>query len=83
MPAHHDLVIRNGTIVDGTGAAPRDGDVAISDGRITAVGKVAGSGRDEIDARGKLVSPGFVETPLTAGNRHPMPALISAEQADL
>ena len=38
-----DLVIRNGTIVDGTGAAPRDGDVAVKDGRIAAVGKVAGA----------------------------------------
>ncbi len=57
----HDLVIRNGTIVDGTGSAPREGDVAISGGRITAVGKVAGSGTDEIDALGKLVTPGFVD----------------------
>lgn len=57
----HDLVIRNGTLVDGTGAALSEGDVAISGGRIVATGKVAGSGREEIDARGKLVTPGFVD----------------------
>ncbi len=57
----HDLVIRNGTIVDGTGAAPREGDVAITGGRISAIGKVSGSGREEIDACGKLVTPGFVD----------------------
>ncbi len=60
-PAAHDLVIRNGTIVDGTGTAPREGDVAMSGGRITAIGKVEGTGKDGIDARGKLVTPGFVD----------------------
>jgi N-acyl-D-amino-acid deacylase len=57
----HDLVIRGGTIVDGTGAVPREGDVAIDAGRIAAVGRVAERGREEIDARGKLVTPGFVD----------------------
>ena len=57
----HDLVIRGGTIVDGTGAAPREGDVAIDGGKIAAVGRVAERGREEIDARGKLVTPGFVD----------------------
>ncbi len=56
-----DLVIRGGTIVDGSGGAMRDGDVAISGGRISAVGRVEGSGREEIDARGRLVLPGFVD----------------------
>jgi N-acyl-D-aspartate/D-glutamate deacylase len=56
-----DLVIRNGAIADGTGSAIHEGDVAISGGRIAAVGKVAGRGREEIDARGKLVTPGFVD----------------------
>jgi len=57
----HDLIIRNGTLVDGTGAAPREGDVAIDGDRIAAVGEVGGSGREEIDARGQIVTPGFVD----------------------
>jgi N-acyl-D-aspartate/D-glutamate deacylase len=56
-----DLVIRGGTIVDGTGAAPFEGDVAVTGDRISAVGKVDGGGREEIDARGLLVTPGFVD----------------------
>jgi N-acyl-D-aspartate/D-glutamate deacylase len=56
-----DLVIRNATIVDGTGAEPYEGDVAIADGKIAAVGKVAGSGKEEIDASGRIVTPGFVD----------------------
>lgn len=59
--AEHDLVIRHGTVVDGTGAPSSIGDVAVTDGRITAVGKVEGSGRREIDAEGHLVTPGFVD----------------------
>ncbi len=61
MPARHDLVIRNGTVADGTGAALREADIAMADGRIVAVGRVEGSGREEVDARGKLVTPGFVD----------------------
>jgi N-acyl-D-amino-acid deacylase len=57
----HDLVIRGGTIVDGNGGEPYEGDVAIDGGRIAAVGGAAGSGRAEVDARGKLVTPGFVD----------------------
>ncbi|MEZ4331342.1 MAG: amidohydrolase family protein [Myxococcota bacterium] len=57
----HDLVVRGGTIVDGTGAAPFEGDVAITGGKIVAVGRVAEPGREEIDARGRLVTPGFVD----------------------
>jgi len=56
-----DLVIRGGAIVDGTGAPPVEGDVAIEGDRIAAVGRVAESGREEIDARGLLVTPGFVD----------------------
>ena len=56
-----DLVIRNGTVVDGTGADPFEADVAIDAGKIAAVGKVAGRGAEEIDARGMLVTPGFVD----------------------
>jgi N-acyl-D-aspartate/D-glutamate deacylase len=61
MNASFDLVIRHGTIVDGSGGAPFEGDVAVKDGRIAAVGQVTGSGAQEIDARGRLVTPGFVD----------------------
>jgi N-acyl-D-aspartate/D-glutamate deacylase len=58
----HDRVIRGGTVVDGTGAAPVAGvDVAIDEGRITAVGDDVGQGREEIDADGLLVLPGWVD----------------------
>ena len=57
----HDLVIRGGTIVDGTGAKPFQGDVAIDGGLISAIGKVDAPGREEIDATGKIVTPGFVD----------------------
>src|SRR4030095_1263617 len=60
-PSMHDLVSRNGTIVDGTGAPRRSGDVAVDDGRIAAVAEVAGRGRREIDARDQLVLPGWVD----------------------
>jgi N-acyl-D-aspartate/D-glutamate deacylase len=59
--AMHDLVIRGGTIHDGTGAEPVTGDVAIDGDRIVAVGEVTGQGREEIDASGHLVTPGFVD----------------------
>ena len=61
MSEKPDLVIRGGTVVDGTGAAMREADVAITDGRIAAVGAVPQSGTEEIDARGRLVMPGFVD----------------------
>jgi N-acyl-D-amino-acid deacylase len=57
----HDLVIRGGTVVDGTGGASFIGDVAIDGGLISAVGKVDAKGREEIDASGKIVTPGFVD----------------------
>ncbi|MEY5008467.1 MAG: hypothetical protein RL764_1783 [Pseudomonadota bacterium] len=57
----HDLVIRGGTIVDGTGGKPFQGDIAIDNGLITAVGTVDSPGREEIDATGKIVTPGFVD----------------------
>ncbi len=59
--AEHDLVVRGGTLVDGTGAPSRSGDVAVTDGVITAVGSVDGTGKREIDADGALVTPGFVD----------------------
>ena len=57
----HDLVIRGGSVVDGSGGAPFTADVAIDGRRITAVGAIAQSGRSEIDARGLIVAPGFVD----------------------
>jgi len=57
----HDLVIRGGTVVDGRGGEPFEGDVAIEGGRIVGVGRVPGRGREELDARGRLVTPGFVD----------------------
>ncbi len=57
----HDLVIRGGTIVDGSGGKPYQGDVVIDGGLITAVGNLTVQGREEIDATGKIVTPGFVD----------------------
>jgi N-acyl-D-aspartate/D-glutamate deacylase len=57
----HDLVIRGGTIIDGTGAPARTGDVAITKGRIVEVGRVAGVARRTLDADGLAVTPGFVD----------------------
>jgi N-acyl-D-amino-acid deacylase len=57
----HDLVIRGGTVVDGTGRPGFTGDIAIDGGLITAIGKVDAQGREEIDATGKVVTPGFVD----------------------
>jgi N-acyl-D-amino-acid deacylase len=57
----HDLVIRSGTVVDGSGGSPRTADVAVDGDRIVQVGRVDGRGRREIDADGLLVTPGFVD----------------------
>src|SRR5512146_2997060 len=57
----YDLVIRNGNLADGTGGAMRTADVAVKDGKIAAVGSVSGKGAEEIDAKGLLVTPGFVD----------------------
>jgi N-acyl-D-aspartate/D-glutamate deacylase len=57
----HDLIIRGGTVVDGTGAPGRTADVAISGGVITDVGQVDGRAGREVDADGALVTPGFVD----------------------
>jgi N-acyl-D-aspartate/D-glutamate deacylase len=66
MEKAYDLVIRGGSVVDGTGCAPFDADVAVKDGAIAAIGsgiggRIAGSGAEEIDARGQVVTPGFVD----------------------
>lgn len=57
----HDLVIRGGTIYDGTGAPPITGDIAVDGDTVTTIGEVSGSGREEIDATDHIVTPGFVD----------------------
>lgn len=57
-----DLVIRNGTIYDGTGGDPIKGDVAIAGDKIVAVGSFEGHAKEEIDATGMIVTPGFIDT---------------------
>ena len=59
--ALHDLVIRGGNLVDGSGGETRTADVAINGETIVEVGKVTGQGAREIDASGALVTPGFVD----------------------
>jgi N-acyl-D-amino-acid deacylase len=56
-----DLVVRGGTVADGSGGELFEGDVAVRNGKIAQVGKVAGAGKEEINAKGKLVTPGFVD----------------------
>jgi N-acyl-D-amino-acid deacylase len=56
-----DLIIRNGTIVDGTGAPGRHADVAISNGRVVEIGKCIGSARRVLDASDLIVAPGFID----------------------
>lgn len=57
----HDLIIRGGTVVDGTGSGARTADVAIDDGLVSEVGQIDGSARRTIEADGLLVTPGFVD----------------------
>ncbi len=57
----HDLIIRGGTVVDGTGRPPFTGDVAIDGDRITEIGQVSGAAREVLDADGLLVAPGWVD----------------------
>jgi N-acyl-D-aspartate/D-glutamate deacylase len=60
--AAYDLVLRNGLILDGSGADPVEGDVAVADGRLAAVGgTVAGTGAEELDVAGQAVAPGFID----------------------
>src|SRR4051812_44892418 len=57
----YDILIRNGRIVDGTGAPPREGSLAITDGVIVAIGEVDGPAREVIEANGALITPGFID----------------------
>ena len=61
MRALHDLVIRNGKIVDGSGKKPFHGDIAVDNGKISAVEIVENPGKKEIDAKGNIVTPGWVD----------------------
>src|SRR5262245_35912264 len=61
MAAEFDLIIRGGTVVDGTGRAPIEADVGIKGSRIAAIGSLSSNGAEEIDAKGRLVTPGFVD----------------------
>ncbi|MBM4227963.1 MAG: amidohydrolase family protein [Gammaproteobacteria bacterium] len=61
QPAQYDLVIRSGRIVDGTRMPTFVGDLAIKDGKVAALGCIAGTGTREIDARGLVVAPGFID----------------------
>ncbi len=56
-----DLIIRNGKIVDGSGLPSFTGDIAIKDGKIVRVGAVKGEAKEELDASGKVVAPGFID----------------------
>jgi N-acyl-D-amino-acid deacylase len=61
MTCEYDLVVRNGSIVDGSGEHSFEGDVAVKNGRIAVVGNAPGRGTEEIDATGCIVTPGFVD----------------------
>ena len=67
----HDLVIRNGQVIDGSGAAARAADIAIDGETITEVGSDVGAGRREIDADGRIVTPGFVDAHTHTTPRRP------------
>jgi N-acyl-D-aspartate/D-glutamate deacylase len=58
----HDVVIKNGNVIDGSGSPAFQADVAIDGDKITAIGKDLGGGKKEIDAKGHVVAPGFVDS---------------------
>ncbi len=62
MAARYPLLIRNGTLIDGTRAPRCEADLAVEDGRVAAIGSLKGAKADlEIDALGKIVAPGFID----------------------
>lgn len=61
QPSHYDLIIRNAQIIDGSGSPAQRGDIAISAGRIAAIGKVRGNAKETLDAKGMVVAPGFID----------------------
>ena len=56
----YDTIIRNGTIIDGTGADRYVADIALKDGRVAAIGEINEQSKNEINAKGKLVTPGWL-----------------------
>lgn len=73
-PEPYDLLIRNALIVDGTGAPPVRGSIAVRDGRIVAVGDVSGRATTEIDALGAVAAPGFIDVHTHSENIVKLPA---------
>lgn len=69
----YDLVIRHGRVADGTGNPAYFADIAVNDGRIVALGRVTGAGETEIDARGMIVAPGFIDVHTHADELAEMP----------
>src|SRR5665213_3932402 len=57
----YDVVIRNGTVVDGSGLAPYPADVGIRHGLIATIGRISDKGTNEVDAEGHVVTPGFID----------------------
>lgn len=71
----YDLVIRNGQLIDGTGAGAVEADIAISDGRFVKIGEVSGRGVREIDAQGRYVTPGWIDMMDQSGEVLPLNGL--------
>jgi len=57
-----DFVVRGALIIDGTGTEPVPGDLAVTDGRIMAIGEISGPGREEIEAHGLVLAPGIIDS---------------------
>lgn len=72
-PAEYDVVIRGGRVIDGTGNPAFYSDVALKDGRIRKVGRVTGKGKEEVNAKGMIVTPGFIDVHTHAENVLEMP----------